>query len=49
MLCNIVLFSPGAQVGDGCEAVRVSGQSIVKEDGVSSVPADFVGVRPAPL
>ncbi|MFJ7242906.1 hypothetical protein ACIQWB_38140 [Streptomyces olivaceus] len=49
MLCNIVLLSPGAQVGDGCRAVQVSGQSILKEDGVSHTLVDFVGVRPGVL
>ncbi|MQS04486.1 hypothetical protein [Streptomyces alkaliterrae] len=49
MVCNIVLFSPGAQVGDGCQAVQVSGQSILKEDSVSHTLVDFVGVRPSLL
>ncbi|MFF9002162.1 hypothetical protein [Streptomyces achromogenes] len=39
----------GAQIGDGCETVRVSRQSIVKETGASSVLVDFTGVRPALL
>ncbi|SFC93221.1 hypothetical protein [Streptomyces aidingensis] len=49
MLCNIVVLSPGAQTGDGCTAVQVSGQSIVKEDSVTSALIDFVGIRPALL
>ncbi|MBT2413417.1 hypothetical protein J7I94_23100 [Streptomyces sp. ISL-12] len=49
MLCNIVLLSPGAQVGDGCRALQASGQSIVKEDSVSHTLVDFIGVRPTAL
>lgn len=49
MLCNIVLFSPGAQVGDGCQALQASGQSILKEDSVSHTLVDFIGVRPSLL
>ncbi|MGD9485865.1 hypothetical protein WDH52_21865 [Streptomyces sp. TRM70308] len=49
MLCNIVLFSPGAQVGDGCQALQVSGQSILKENSVSRTLVDFIGVRPSLL
>ncbi|QEU83571.1 hypothetical protein CP969_01555 [Streptomyces viridosporus T7A] len=49
MLCNIVLFSPGAQVGDGCQALQTSGQSILKEDSVSHTLVDFIGVRPSLL
>ncbi|MGC9497298.1 hypothetical protein [Streptomyces sp. WG7] len=49
MLCNIVLLSPGAQVGDGCQALQASGQSIVKEDSVSHTLVDFIGVRPSLL
>ncbi|MEW1605134.1 hypothetical protein [Streptomyces sp. NPDC093808] len=49
MLCNIVLFSPGAQVADGCQALQTSGQSIMKEDSVSHTLVDFIGVRPGLL
>lgn len=49
MLCNIVLLSPGAQVGDGCQAIQLSEQGIVKQDSVSSELIDYVGVRPAAL
>ncbi|WP_267242589.1 hypothetical protein [Streptomyces sp. PR69] len=49
MLCNIVLLSPGAQVGDGCQALQLSEQGIVKQGSVSSGLIDYVGVRPAGL
>ncbi len=49
MLCNIVLFSPGAQVGDGCSAVQLSEQGIIKQESVSSELIDYVGISPAGL
>ncbi|WP_165302146.1 hypothetical protein [Streptomyces boncukensis] len=49
MLCNIVLLSPGARVGDGCRALQVSGQGIVKQGSVSSELIDYIGVRPVGL
>ncbi|GAA3379540.1 hypothetical protein GCM10020367_63510 [Streptomyces sannanensis] len=49
MLCNIVLFSPGARVGDGCQALQLSEQGIVKQGSVSSELIDYVGVRPVGL
>ncbi|MEV6804662.1 hypothetical protein [Streptomyces sp. NPDC051132] len=45
MLCHVVLFVTACR---SVTAVRpVSGQSIVKEESVSSVLVDFVGVRAA--
>lgn len=49
MLCNIVLASPGAQVGNGCQALQVSNQSLVKQGSISHELIDYVGVRPTAL
>ncbi|KPI13168.1 hypothetical protein OV450_8351 [Actinobacteria bacterium OV450] len=49
MLCNIVLLSPGARVGNGCQALQISKQNLIKQNSVSSELIDYIGIRPGGL
>ncbi|WP_030573488.1 hypothetical protein [Streptomyces aureocirculatus] len=44
MLCNVVLFSPGANVG-GCSNVQISGQDMVKNGTSNTSLVDYAKVE----
>ncbi|GHE43928.1 hypothetical protein GCM10018785_11880 [Streptomyces longispororuber] len=44
MLCNVVLLSPGADVGD-CSNVQVTGQNMVKNGTVNTALVDYAKVE----
>jgi energy-converting hydrogenase Eha subunit H len=45
LLCNVVLLSPGAQVGEGCSSVQVSNQEMVKHKTSNASVVDYAAVK----
>jgi L-asparaginase/Glu-tRNA(Gln) amidotransferase subunit D len=48
LLCNVVLFSPGAAPG-GCDNVQISNQDMVKNGTANTALVDYAKVELSPL